>query len=136
MGSVSIVWNRHYWFYGSPEIFNTDQGCQFTSDAITGALKARNIAISMDGRGRAFDNIFIERLWRSVKHEDDYLKGYALMPELLMGLTEYFIFYNTEDRTNRWTTGHQTISISRQALVAQGLWINTVRQKNPTQKSN
>jgi putative transposase len=82
--------------YGTPEIFNTDQGCQFTSDAFTGALKARNIAISMDGRGRALDNIFVERLWRSVKHEDVYLKGYALMPELLIGLTEYFVFYNTE----------------------------------------
>jgi putative transposase len=82
--------------YGTPEIFNTDQGCQFTSDAFTGALKARGIAISMDGRGRALDNIFVERLWRNVKHEDVYLKGYATMPELLMGLTEYFVFYNTE----------------------------------------
>ena len=82
--------------YGSPEIFNTDQGCQFTSEAFTGALKAHGIAISMDGRGRALDNIFVERLWRSVKHEDVYLKGYATLPELLLGLTEYFAFYNTE----------------------------------------
>ena len=82
--------------YGAPEIFNTDQGCQFTSEAFTGVLKAHGIAISMDGRGRALDNIFVERLWRSVKHEDVYLKGYATLPELLLGLTEYFVFYNME----------------------------------------
>lgn len=82
--------------YGAPDIFNTDQGCQFTSEAFTGALKAHGIAISMDGRGRALDNIFVERLWRSVKHEDVYLKGYATLPELLLGLAEYFVFYNTE----------------------------------------
>jgi len=81
--------------YGSPEIFNTDQGCQFTSAAFTGVLKTRSIKISMDGRGRALDNIFVERLWRSVKYEDVYLKGYATMTELLKGLTEYFMFYNT-----------------------------------------
>ena len=63
--------------YGTPEIFNTDQGCQFTSEAFTGVLLKKGIAISMDGRGRALDNIFVERLWRSVKHEDVYLKGYA-----------------------------------------------------------
>ena len=82
--------------YGAPEIFNTDQGCQFTSAAFTGVLKTHGITISMDGRGRALDNIFVERLWRSVKHEDVYLKGYATLPELLLGLTEYFVFYNTE----------------------------------------
>jgi putative transposase len=59
-------------------------------------LKAQGIDISMDGRGRALDNIFVERLWRSVKHEDVYLKGYASLPELLLGLTDYFVFYNTE----------------------------------------
>ena len=82
--------------YGMPEIFNTDQGCQFTSEAFTGVLLKKGIAISMDGRGRALDNIFVERLWRNVKHEDVYLKGYATMSELLMGLTKYFMFYNTE----------------------------------------
>ncbi len=82
--------------YGAPEIFNTDQGCQFTSEAFTGVLKTHGIAISMDGRGRALDNIFVERLWRSVKHEDVYLRGYATVPELLLGLTEYFVFYNTQ----------------------------------------
>jgi putative transposase len=81
---------------GLPEIFNSDQGCQFTSEAFTGALKARGITISMDGRGRALDNIFVERLWRSVKYEDVYLKGYAGVPELLIGLADYFAFYNTE----------------------------------------
>ena len=80
----------------APEIFNTDQGCQFTSEAFTGVLLKKGIAISMDGRGRALDNIFVERLWRSVKHEDVYLKGYATMSELLIGLTEYFVLYNTE----------------------------------------
>ncbi len=82
--------------YGAPEIFNTDQGCQFTSDAFTCVLNFHGIAISMDGRGRALDNIFVERLWRSVKHEDVYLKGYVNMRELQLGLTEYFEFYNTE----------------------------------------
>ena len=82
--------------YGAPEIFNTDQGSQFTSDAFTGVLNFHGIAISMDGRGRALDNIFVERLWRSVKHEDVYLKGYVNMRELQLGLTEYFEFYNTE----------------------------------------
>jgi putative transposase len=82
--------------HGKPEIFNTDQGSQFTSDAFTGVLLREGIDISMDGRGRALDNIFVERLWRSVKYEDIYLKGYASLPELLLGLTEYFAFYNGE----------------------------------------
>lgn len=82
--------------FGVPEIFNTDQGCQFTSLAFTGVLKRHNIAISMDGRGRALDNIFVERLWRNVKYEDIYLKGYVSIPELLLGLARYFMFYNTE----------------------------------------
>ena len=84
---------RHH---GQPEIFNSDQGAQFTSAAFTDVLKREGVVISMDGRGRAFDNIFVERLWRSVKHEDVYLKGYASMGELLVGLTEYFAFYNGE----------------------------------------
>ena len=84
---------RHH---GKPAIFNSDQGSQFTSEAFTGVLTRNGMAISMDGRGRAFDNIFVERLWRSVKHEDVYLKGYASMGELMLGLTEYFAFYNGE----------------------------------------
>ena len=82
--------------HGNPEVFNSDQGTQFTSDAFTGVLKREAVTISMDGRGRAFDNIFVERLWRSVKHEDVYLNGYATMGELLIGLTKYFAFYNGE----------------------------------------
>ena len=82
--------------HGKPEVFNSDQGSQFTSDSFTGVLKREGITISMDGRGRAFDNIFVERLWRSVKHEDVYLNGYATMGELLVGLTKYFAFYNGE----------------------------------------
>jgi putative transposase len=82
--------------YGKPEVFNSDQGSQFTSNAFTGVLKREGIAISMDGRGRALDNIFVERLWRSVKHEDVYLKGYATMGDLTLGLAQYFAFYNGE----------------------------------------
>ena len=82
--------------YGKPEIFNSDQGSQFTSAAFIGVLNREDVVISMDGRGRAFDNIFVERLWRNVKHEDVYLKGYATMGELLVGLAEYFAFYNGE----------------------------------------
>ena len=82
--------------HGIPEIFNSDQGCQFTSEAFTGVLKAQGIAISMDGRGRALDNIFVERLWRSVKHEDVYLRDYASVPELLLGLAAHFEFFNSE----------------------------------------
>jgi putative transposase len=82
--------------HGKPEIFNSDQGSQFTSEAFTGVLKREGIVISMDGRGRAFDNIFVERLWRSVKHEDVYLKGYATLGELTLGLASYFAFYNGE----------------------------------------
>ena len=82
--------------YGAPEVFNTDQGSQFTSASFTGMLIEYGITISMDGRGRAFDNIFVERLWRTVKYEDVYLKGYESMPALLLGLTDYFLFYNEE----------------------------------------
>ena len=82
--------------HGRPEVFNSDQGSQFTSAAFTGVLKREEVAISMDGRGRALDNIFVERLWRNVKHEDVYLKGYANMAELTLGLAQYFAFYNAE----------------------------------------
>ena len=82
--------------YGTPDIFNTDQGSQFTSDKWITVLQENSIKISMDGRGRALDNIFVERLWRSVKYEDIYPKNYVYIPELLLGLTEYFAFYNGE----------------------------------------
>jgi putative transposase len=76
-----------------PEIFNTDQGAQFTSQAFTNCLAGAGIAISMDGRGRALDNVFIERLWRTVKYEDIYLRGYETPAELERGLASYFEFY-------------------------------------------
>lgn len=82
--------------HGTPEVFNSDQGSQFTSDAFTGVLKREGVTISMDGRGRAFDNIFVERLWRTIKYEDIYLNGYANMGDLMLGLTAYVIFYNAE----------------------------------------
>ena len=81
---------------GRPEIFNTDQGTQFTSEAFTSVLGSREIAISMDGRGRAFDNIFSERLWRTVKYEEVFLRDYADEAEARRELGRYFRFYNQE----------------------------------------
>jgi putative transposase len=80
--------------FGPPEIFNTDQGSQFTSEDWTTPLKAAGVAISMDGKGRWIDNIFIERLWRSVKYEEVYLHAYASGSEARRCLTRYFSFYN------------------------------------------
>ena len=100
--------------YGTPEIFNTDQGKQFTSDEFTSVLKDRGIQISMDGRGRATDNIFVERLWRSVKYENVYLKGYETIPEAEAGLKEYFDFYNTERH-------HQSLGYKTPWIVYSGL---------------
>ena len=84
--------------FGCPEIFNTDQGSQFTAEVFTNTLRTNNIAISMDGKGRRMDNVFIERLWKSVKYEDIYLKAYASMAEVRNGLASYFKFYNEK----RW----------------------------------
>ena len=81
---------------GKPEIFNTDQGVQFTALDFTSILMDAGIRISMDGRGRALDNIFIERLWRSVKYEDIYLNRYASVPALFTGLDRYFTLYNQQ----------------------------------------
>ena len=86
---AALSWQR-------PEIFNSDQGVQFTSEAFTTVLKEHEVAISMDGRGRVFDNIFVERLWRTVKYEDIYLKDYQTTRELRQGLGEYFDFYRYE----------------------------------------
>jgi putative transposase len=80
--------------YGTPEIFNTDQGSQFTSDDFVGILQKQGISISMDGKGRWMDNVFIERLWWSVKYQDVYLKAYGSIAEARNGLREYFEFYN------------------------------------------
>jgi putative transposase len=81
---------------GRPEIFNTDQGVQFTANEFTQTLEHADIRISMDGRGRALDNIFVERLWRTVKYENVYLMEYATVLDLIAGLTAYFQFYNCE----------------------------------------
>ena len=88
--------------YGVPEIFNTDQGAQFTSKAFTDVLKLHDIRISMDGKGRWIDNVFIERLWRSVKYEEVYLHAYESLTEARNGLEKYFEFYNTKRK-------HQTL---------------------------
>jgi putative transposase len=80
----------------TPEIFNTDQGSQFTSSAFVETLKAAGVRISMDGRGRALDNVFVERLWRSLKYEEIYLRSYDTVPDLLVGLARYFDFFNHE----------------------------------------
>ena len=84
--------------FEAPEIFNTDQGSQFTCAAFTDVLKGHAIAISMDGKGRWVDNVFVERLWRSVKYEDVYLRAYETPTELRTGLARYFGFYNTKRR--------------------------------------
>ena len=84
--------------FGTPEIVNTDQGAQFTSEVFTGVLKDHGIQISMDGKGRWVDNVFVERLWRSVKYEDVYLRAYETPAELRAGLTRYFDFYNSRRR--------------------------------------
>lgn len=96
--------------YGCPAIFNTDQGSQFTSEAFTDILRSHDISISMDGKGRWMDNVFIERLWKSVKYEDIYLKAYGSMKELKKGLTDYFQFYNEK----RW---HNTFDKKTPAMV-------------------
>ena len=82
--------------HGQPEIFNTDQGVQFTARNFTSELETAGIRVSMDGRGRVFDNIFVERLWRTVKYEDIYIKEYATVPDLAAGLDDYFQLYNYE----------------------------------------
>jgi putative transposase len=81
---------------GRPEVFNTDQGVQFTAKAWTSRLETERVAISMDGRGRCLDNVFVERLWRSVKYEDIYLRGYETVLQLQDGLRRYFEYYNKE----------------------------------------
>jgi putative transposase len=92
--------------FGTPEIFNTDQGSQFTSTAFTGVLLGAGVRISMDGRGRWMDNVFIERLWRSLKYEDIYLKGYADGHEAKAGIAAWVAFYN--GRRPHMALGHRT----------------------------
>jgi putative transposase len=81
---------------GKPEVFNTDQGSQFTAEAFTGRLLSAGVAVSMDGKGRCLDNVFVERLWRTVKYEELYLHCYETVPGLIEGLGKYFPFYNEE----------------------------------------
>ncbi len=92
--------------HGKPEIFNSDQGSQFTSKEFISRLKAKRISISMDGKGRAIDNIFVERLWRTVKYQDVYIKGYQTMSEAQQGLEAFFDYYN-HDRL------HQSLGYKR-----------------------
>ena len=106
--------------FGKPQIFNTDQGSQFTSMAFTGTLERAGIQISMDGRGRWMDNVFIERLWRSLKYEDVYLKGYADGHELHEGLADWIAFYN--NRRPHQALGHRTpMAVWRNGAAAQAV---------------
>ena len=95
-GHFCLIALRQALDQGTPEIFNTDQGAQFTARVFTDTIQAAGVRVSMDGRGRALDNIFVERLWRSVKYENIYLMNYSLVPELEAGLLDYFLFYNDE----------------------------------------
>jgi putative transposase len=92
--------------FGRPEIFNSDQGSQFTSADFTAVLLAAGVKISMDGKGRCIDNVFVERLWRSLKYEDVYLKAYTNLVEARAGIAGYFHFYNT--RRSHQALGYQT----------------------------
>lgn len=100
--------------HGRPEIFNSDQGSQFTSEKFTDELEKRGIAVSMDGRGRYLDNIFIERLWRSLKYEEIYLRDYQLVPEARQGIGNWFRFYNHQ-------RPHQSLEYRTPAKIYRGL---------------
>jgi len=103
--------------YGRPEIFNTDQGSQFTSEDFTGVLKGCGIAISMDGKGRCMDNILVERLWRSLKYEEVYLNAYATVAEAKAGIGAWLSFYNEERQ-------HQSLGYrTPRQIYEEGLWI-------------
>src|SRR5215470_7155156 len=103
--------------YGRPEIFNTDQGSQFTSEDFTGVLKAHEIMISMDGKGRCMDNIFVERLWRSLKYEEVYRNAYATVAEAKAGIGDWLRFYNEERQ-------HQSLGYrTPRQIYEQGLWM-------------
>jgi putative transposase len=111
--------------YGQPEIFNTDQGSQFTSDAFTATLKRHEIAISMDGKGRCMDNVFVERLWRSLKYEEVYLNAYASVAEAKAGIGAWLGFYNEERQ-------HQSLGYrTPRQIYQEGLWI-CGRSASPT----
>ena len=107
---------------GKPDIFNTDQGSQFTSREFTGMLAENQVAISMDGRGRALDNVFIERLWRSVKYEDVYLKAYGTVADLNEGLGRYFEFYDhsRKHQALEYRTPHEVFQASLASTARRG----------------
>jgi len=123
--------------FGKPDIFNTDQGSQFTSALFTGTLERAGIAISMDGRGRFLDNIFIERLWRSLKHEDVYLKHYADAREARAGIAQWIAFYNSR-RPHQALQYRTPMSVWREATIglcdheAVDMW--TTRPREPLPK--
>jgi putative transposase len=102
--------------FGRPEIFNTDQGSQFTSKDFTEVLLGAGVKISMDGKGRCLDNVFVERLWRSLKYEEIYIKAYADLVEARVGIGRYFAFYNTLRRHQ--ALGHQTPAAYYDDLIA------------------
>ncbi len=103
---------------GKPEIFNTGQGSRFTSAAFTGALAAKGVPVSMDGRGRWMDNVFIERLWRSLKHGDVYLKGYAGGLEARLGIAAWMEFYN-ERRLHQAPRYRAPMAVWREATASE-----------------
>lgn len=103
---------------GKPKIFNSDKGSQLTSDSFTGMLLENHVTISIDGPGRALDNIFVERLWRAVKHKEICLKKHD---SLLLRLTKYFMFYNVRDRINHCVKIHSAQCIPMQRAAAQKL---------------
>ena len=103
--------------FGRPDIFNTDQGSQFTSAEFTGVLTAAGIRISMDGKGRWMDNVFIERLWRSLKYEEVYIKGYADGAELRTGVAQWLAFYN-HSRPHQALGNQSPMAVWREAMVA------------------
>jgi putative transposase len=111
--------------HGRPEIFNTDQGSQFTSDGFTGTLEAHDVTISMDGKGRCMDNIFVERLWRSLKYEEVYLHAYATVAEAKAGIGAWISFYN--DERQHQSLGYRT----PRRVYEEGLWI-CGRSASPT----
>jgi putative transposase len=121
VAALEAALSRH----GRPEIFNTDQGSQFTSDDFTGTLQRHGITISMDGKGRCMDNIFVERLWRSLKYEEVYLHAYATVAEAKAGIGAWLDFYNTE-------RPHQSLGYrTPRQIYQEGLWI-CGRSASPT----
>ncbi len=107
--------------YGRPDIFNTDQGSQFTSADFTGVPSKAGVRISMDGRGRWMDNVFIERVWRSLKYEDVYLKGYADGREAKAGIGEWIVFYN-ELRLHQALAYRTPMAVWREGAAPKALW--------------